>query len=129
MDNAEKKVKLAELINDILIEFPTLLRRPISQNEVAVKLGVDITSFSQWSNQQRLPSGNNIYKLGAKLKDYKPSWSQRYWAIMEIPEPIDLDPKLRGLIDWWPHASEPERQQVLGCISDAINRGGKEKSR
>ena len=111
---------LAELLTEVLIELPRILKRPMSQNGVAHSLGVDSTSFSQWMTENRIPTGDNIYVLGEGLAEYNKEGARSYWKLMEIPEPIP--PDLEEFVNWWQTiATSTDKKKILGIVEKDIH--------
>jgi hypothetical protein len=122
MDDIAKKEKMQEFLNEVLIELPRLLRRPVSQNEIAVLLHVDGVSFSQWSNKQRLPAGKNIYRLGESLRKYKEEWAEDYYRILDVPSPV-IPADLRELVQWWgkENTTDAQRKAITEIIKNELD--------
>lgn len=87
-DKAEITKKMAEFLQQKFIDFQqkTLGRgsRPPSQNEFIKYLGVEQTSYSNWVNAIRPPSGENADILATKL-----GWE--VYEILEIPPRLPAD--------------------------------------
>ena len=124
-DNMERKERLSKLILDVLLEYPLIARKPLSQNEIAVMLGVDTSSFSQWATQKRLPTGDNIYSFARGIEALpkgRKGWIKKYYETMGIPMPVPAD--LIELADFWydDNITDEQRRAIRERIKNELSK-------
>jgi transcriptional regulator with XRE-family HTH domain len=77
MDTVRAK-KLGEFLTEEFFKFQRKRGRFTSANQFAKELGVNPSSLNYWMQGLRLPTGENIYKLGNALGD-------EVYRIMDVP--------------------------------------------
>lgn len=70
----------------------TLERHNISQNQLAVAMGVDRSNISRWVNQSRDPSAEALHHLYHSLDRLNPAAAQTFLHLYLHDRPIDPTP-------------------------------------
>lgn len=106
MDNQEKMRLLSQMLVDAHIEFQRERHKTVSQATFSKWLGVPTTSLSQWINELRLPTGDNVHKLASKL-------GPKVYDILEMPRMMPLDKTQKELYSIWYDLTEQEQIELL----------------
>ena len=122
--NAEQKVMLSELLQDVCIDLPVKLRKQLAQNDVARLMGVDNTSFSQWITGTRLPTTENIALLAEGLAKYNQKWADRVWEIRGLERPMPKNPRIQKLVSILLDNKTPDEiiDQVIEWVNDDLEK-------
>jgi hypothetical protein len=108
----EKSKMLAELIWNKRMELTKEKHRMIRDNEMSRWLGVNVGSFNQWINQNRLPGFDNVLKLSVKL-------GPEVFDIMGYDKAaIITDPELMFVANQWKLISEESRKWIINLIKE-----------
>lgn len=94
IDGVTREHRMAAFLNHKFLEWMQKGGRPRSQADFTRWLGVPPTSYSNWINESRLPVGENVHKLAAKL-------GPQVYDIVGIPRLMPVEPKVKFLVDAW----------------------------
>ena len=83
-----------------------------SQAQWSKYLGVSHQSLNQWMNGLRLPTGDNVFALAAKL-------GLQVYDILGQPRRISDDPRIQRLNEIYPTLSKAKRQEIDDIINSA----------
>ena len=106
MDNTEA---MENYLQAAYVGYVQKKGRITSAAEFAKYLGVSNTSLSQWMNGQRLPTGNNVHMLAAKL-------GPEVYDILGQPRRMPDNPDIERIIQGYFEMNEAERQELLDFI-------------
>lgn len=106
IDREEAKIKeeLAAYLDQKHLEYANKKGRVVSANEWAVFLGVSNTSLSQWRNKVRLPTGDNIFRLGMKF-------GPDFYEILGIPPMLPEDPLVKRAVKMILEMNKAQRKE------------------
>lgn len=110
--DGEKINQLHALLTDAYLDYVNQHHRKVGYNEFARYLGVNVGSFNQWMNGNRLPSYDNSLrlsmKLGPKVFDIL---GYEYVFVITDPELIDISKR-------WSLLDHDVREQIIEQIKE-----------
>jgi transcriptional regulator with XRE-family HTH domain len=98
-------------------------RKPLSETQIARKLGVKQATFSAWMNGNRKPDYRSAIKLAQILGD-------GVFDALGYPKITAIhDPKLRFLVDCWEYLDSSTIDGIFQEVKEEIERGGPRKKK
>jgi len=80
-----------------------------SAGEFAKYLRVSAASLSQWMNDARVPVGDNLHRLAAKL-------GPKVYELVDQPPSLPDDPALRKVAFAWHNLSSDAQEKIMQII-------------
>jgi len=84
---------------------------PISQSEMAGRMGIAQGSLSQYESGTRLPEGDNMHKIAAYL-------GVEFYDILNEPRSIPDNPLLKLIIEAWGHLPKDVQKKFANLVQD-----------
>lgn len=112
-DTIQEARTMADFLNSAYVDFVQRRGRLTSAAEFARWLGVSNTSLSQWMNGNRLPTGDNIHRLAAKL-------GPKIYEILELQPLMPDDPEFQKYAKLWFDASPKAQRAVMEILLEDV---------
>jgi len=107
---------MEDYLQNAYIDYVRKKGRLTSASDFAKYLGVSNTSLSQWMNGRRLPVGDNIHKLAAKL-------GPEIYDVLDTPRLMPDDPLFHKYADYYFKAkNKKEREALLDAVQQFIEK-------
>ena len=84
---------------------------PVSQSELARRIGIAQGSLSQYESGTRLPEGDNIHKIAAYI-------GVEFYDLLEVPRSIPDNPLLKLIIEAWGHLPKDVQKKFANLVQD-----------
>ena len=84
---------------------------PISQSEMARRMGIAQGSLSQYESGTRLPEGDNMHKMAAYL-------GVEFYDLLNAPRSIPDNPSLKLIIEAWGHLPKDVQKKFANLVQD-----------
>lgn len=98
-------MKLSDFLQDQFLKWMAKQGRVKSQNEFAKWLGVSSGSLSQWMNDSRLPTGDNVHTLAEKL-------GPQVYDLVGEPRSMPRDKMLSFIAENWHLLNDDQRSAI-----------------
>lgn len=96
----------ADFLNKAFLEYMREKGRPVSAASWAKYLGVKNASLSQWMNNVRDPSGDNVHRLAAKL-------GPKVYDLLGLPRSMPADNEFEAIASVWFELPRETRQTII----------------
>ena len=104
MDTRTKR--FAEFLTKAHLREQNRRGKTMNQNDFVKWLGVKNTSYSSWINEIRLPTGNNVHLLAAKL-------GPEVYDILGLPRQMPADPEAEEILNLYLSLTDTDRVKLL----------------
>jgi len=98
-------MKLSDFLQDQFLKWMSRQGRVKSQNDFAQWLGVTSGSLSQWMNDMRTPTGDNVHQLADKL-------GPEIYDILGEPRSMPRDRMLSVIAENWHKLNDDQRSAI-----------------
>jgi hypothetical protein len=110
----EKLNMISTLLIEAMVQRTIRIKRTTSQVEFNREMKISKGNFSAWLNKDRLPEGENIYKLGENQDIQAAARVLGYsiFDVMNVPPPATRDPYLRKIIEHLDTLPKDEAERI-----------------
>lgn len=113
-DDSERKERLAKFLGEAHMNYIiNVVKRPASQAEFALWLGVNPQTYTRLINGHSLPKLDNMIPIADRL-------GPEVYDICGIPRLAPSDPKFQRILDEWHGMSSKEQHRLIENLNQIV---------